>query len=66
MDYLPPRTVAKIVGLTVLACSFVPGLHRLGPFLLHTTAHRLERTAHLADRLSGYSPHHPAHDPQDD
>jgi hypothetical protein len=61
MDHLPRRTIVKIVLSTILICSFIPGLHRLGPYLLHSTAHRLDQTAHLLDRASGY-PHHPPTD----
>lgn len=65
MNTLPTRTIVTIVLTTVLICSFVPGLNRLGPFLLHTTAYSLDRTAHVIDRLSNYHPHH-SHDHDDD
>jgi hypothetical protein len=62
MDYLRNRSTLTAVLTTIVVCSFVPGLNHLGPFVLHTTAASLERTARVADHLSGYHPHVDADD----
>jgi hypothetical protein len=58
MEQIPTRVVVKIVVITVLVCSFVPGLNRVGPVVLHSAAVGLERTARVADWVSGYERHH--------
>jgi hypothetical protein len=48
------RTIATTAVVTLLLASFVPGLNRLGPYVFHTTAYSLERTARAIDAAAGY------------
>jgi hypothetical protein len=62
MENPKARTITTTVIVTLLLASFIPGLNRLGPFVLHATATSLERTAHAVDSASGYHRHHDSED----
>ena len=57
MENNKARTITTTAVITLLLASLFPGLNRLGPFVLHSTAYSLERTAHAVDSVSGYRHH---------
>ena len=59
MENSKTRTITTTAVVTLLLASFFPGLNRLGPFVLHSTAYSLERTAHAVDGVSGYRHYRP-------